>query len=145
MSERKRWKPSLRGYTRRITKRCFVCLAKSRSECCSEGCRKLREIIGERLAGNPRYAPKGIRLFLLQKYEYQCQYCGRALRWDSANAEHVKPWPKGKTTLYNLVVSCKPCNKRKLRLRVYEDVAKAVRRGELARQSEEKEKRNAQT
>ncbi len=137
--KRKRWKPPLRGNTRSIRKRCFVCLAKSRSECCSESCWKLRERIGALLADNPRYAPKGIRLFLLQKYRYQCQYCGRALRWNSANAEHVKPWPKGKTTLYNLVASCKPCNKRKLRLHVRGDVAKAVRRGELARQIEEKE------
>jgi 5-methylcytosine-specific restriction endonuclease McrA len=67
---------------------------------------------------------KGIKkAVLLETFNYKCFYCGRRLDWGSASQDHLIPKSKWKThnhlikgtknSMYNLVLSCKPCNKKK--------------------------------
>lgn len=43
-----------------------------------------------------------------------CFYCGESLCWDTKTVDHVIPKSKGGPhRAWNLVISCKPCNKKK--------------------------------
>lgn len=45
---------------------------------------------------------------------YKCQYCGKPLELKTCTLDHVHPVSLGgKTTWYNLVTACGPCNSRK--------------------------------
>ena len=108
---------------------CEICFKRSKPSPCSPSCRKLAHLIGVLLSHNPRYAPKSVRVFLLQRSKYRCQYCGKRVTWGTANVEHIKPWPKGKTKLGNLTIACGLCNKNKLRQKLSPEIMKAVKRG----------------
>lgn len=108
---------------------CEICFKRSKPNLCSLSCQAVAEQIDALLVGNPRYAPKRVRLFLLQRSEYRCQYCGRQVTWETANIEHIKPWPRGKTKRENLTVACGTCNKSKLGQKLSPEIIKAVKRG----------------
>lgn len=111
---------------------------KGQREFCGTLCRTSYELIDAHMADNPRYAPKGVRMFLLQRAKFLCQYCARPINWSTCNAEHMKPWPKGKTALRNLTISCRPCNRDKLRRRLRPPLLKAVSRGLLVEKYQER-------
>ncbi len=98
---------------------------------CGKACRRLYDLIsGSLLLLNPRIPPKGVRLFLLQRDHFRCKYCGRRVSWGSANIDHIKAWPKGKTRLENLTTSCRPCNRAKYVNRIPDKrIREKVRRG----------------
>lgn len=79
---------------------------------CDENCKKIAVRLNTSYR-NFRFAPTELKEFILKRDQYKCQYCGREVRNETANIDHVKPWPKGKTTLRNLVTSCRRCNKNK--------------------------------
>lgn len=55
-----------------------------------------------------------IRLFILNRDGWLCQYCGKHLEGDDATADHVTPKDAGGTDdPTNLVAACRACNGRK--------------------------------
>ncbi len=51
---------------------------------------------------------------ILERDEYECQYCGGSLSLRTATLDHVFPKAKGgKKTFENTVASCHPCNNKK--------------------------------
>jgi len=48
---------------------------------------------------------------ILERDDFQCQYCGQSLSLKTATLDHVFPRGKGgRTTFENTVASCHPCN-----------------------------------
>jgi len=48
---------------------------------------------------------------ILERDDFQCQYCGQSLSLKTATLDHVFPRGKGgQTTFENTVASCHPCN-----------------------------------
>lgn len=140
MGKQQHWKPPLKASRRQQPKVCTVCLKRHQGtqprgsrEFCGDLCRATGEEIALLLEGNPRYAPPDVRLFLIRRAGWHCQYCGRGVTTQTANVEHMKPWPKGKTVLRNLTIACGPCNKAKFLGRLEPHVLKAVQRGLLVK------------
>jgi len=51
---------------------------------------------------------------ILLRDEFKCMYCSKKLTLNTGTKDHVFPVSLGgKTTMLNLVASCKPCNNRK--------------------------------
>ena len=132
------WEPPIKTRKVRRPKGCTLCLRlyghqrpRGSREFCDVNCREIAKAIDNILKHNPRYAPRGIRLFLLQRARYTCKYCSASVTWRTANVEHMKAWPKGKTVLRNLTIACRGCNKNKLRGRLRPHILKAVKRGLL--------------
>lgn len=58
----------------------------------------------------PRFRKK----VLFNRDNFECQYCGVKLFWETIEIEHIMPSSRGGPTSWlNCVASCKPCNKRK--------------------------------
>lgn len=64
-----------------------------------------------------RYFTGALRLQILQRDNYTCQYCGKKVRdelgpdhRDKANIDHVIPYPTGPTSIENGKTSCTVCN-----------------------------------
>lgn len=58
----------------------------------------------------PRFRKK----VLFNRDNWQCQYCGVELTWESVSIDHVLPSSRGgQTSWHNCVASCKPCNRKK--------------------------------
>lgn len=54
------------------------------------------------------------RRTLLERDNFQCQYCGITLYYKTATLDHVNPRANGgRTTFENTVASCRPCNNKK--------------------------------
>jgi 5-methylcytosine-specific restriction endonuclease McrA len=83
-----------------------------KSRWCSPECRKETLFLQEAFKNN-HYAPAKLRMFVLKRDRYRCQYCKREVTYENANIDHVVPWPKGKTVPQNLVSCCQDCNKPK--------------------------------
>lgn len=79
---------------------------------CSEECAHFVKSISVKYH-NYRFAPPELREFILKRDNYKCVYCGTPVTNETANMEHMKPWPKGKTTPRNINTSCRLCNKSK--------------------------------
>lgn len=94
---------------------------------CSPECRK-ETLFLQKAFKNDRYAPAKLRIFILKRDRFRCQYCKREVTYEEANIDHVKPWPFGKTVPENLVTSCQECNKTKYARRGLELVK---RRGQI--------------
>lgn len=64
--------------------------------------------------GKERTADWRLKTQVLERDGFTCRYCG-AYEYPRTMlvAEHVVPYPRGKTTLDNLVTACGPCNVRK--------------------------------
>ena len=44
----------------------------------------------------------------------KCALCGKNIRWEEAEADHITPWSKGgKTVIENCQILCKKCNRKK--------------------------------
>ena len=79
---------------------------------CSDECKvQLRRLSNQNRG--LRYANYELRAFILGRDRFSCVYCGTDVTNETANIDHVKPWPYGLTTPRNLVTSCRECNKRK--------------------------------
>lgn len=78
---------------------------------CSKAC--YEQVSNFNKYANERYAPHEMRMFLLKRDNYTCQYCKVSITNETANMEHVIPFPEGKTIPTNLVVACRACNKKK--------------------------------
>jgi len=67
-----------------------------------------------RFTGYKQYAKIKIKLnkaSLLQRDQFECQYCGHEVSEKSATVDHVIPKSRGgKSTWINYVIACKPCN-----------------------------------
>ena len=61
-------------------------------------------------AAGRRYAPAWLRQAVLERDGFRCRYCGCPVTNETANIDHVKPWPFSLTLLENLRTSCRPCN-----------------------------------
>lgn len=64
-------------------------------------------------AAGRRFAIAHLRKSVLGRDRFRCRYCGRAVRDDNANIDHVVAWPDGLTVINNLVTCCRPCNQAK--------------------------------
>lgn len=62
----------------------------------------------------PKRSVRFSRINILLRDGHACQYCGRKLKRQQLNIDHVIPRSKGgMTTWDNVVTSCHPCNRRK--------------------------------
>ena len=65
-----------------------------------------------------RFADHDTRMFILDRDDHRCRYCGAHVPGtESANIDHVVPWPDGPSEPENLVTSCRTCNRSKGRQR----------------------------
>lgn len=63
---------------------------------------------------NARYPTDADYGYVLCRDEWTCQYCGRDCRDGDGVIDHVVPHALGgPSKLYNLALSCRPCNTRK--------------------------------
>ena len=60
-----------------------------------------------------RYAPAWLRLRVLKRDDYHCVKCKVTVTNQTANIDHVRPWPWGMTEDSNLQTLCRPCNQAK--------------------------------
>lgn len=61
-----------------------------------------------------RFASHELRMYILDRDEHRCRYCGRYVAGtEAANIDHVVPWPEGPTRPSNLVTACRQCNREK--------------------------------
>ena len=59
-----------------------------------------------------RYADTRLRWEILERDDYRCCYCRKAVTFEDANIDHVIPWRDGgRTDRANLVAACKQCNR----------------------------------
>jgi hypothetical protein len=78
-------------------------------------------------AAGRRYAPGWLRLKVLKRDRYRCCYCRRTVTNETAQMDHLIPWPYGMTELENLRTACSECNRKKGRKR-REDMGRRPRR-----------------
>lgn len=52
-------------------------------------------------------------MFVLERDRFQCCICKCKLTNETANIDHIKPWPLGRTNPSNLTAICRTCNKAK--------------------------------
>lgn len=64
---------------------------------------------------NKRWSPPRFRKkVLFNRDNWECQYCGDRLTWESVSIDHVLPSSRGgQTSWQNCVAACKPCNRKK--------------------------------
>jgi len=63
----------------------------------------------------PPNKPKCTRMGIFTRDGYTCQYCGKTKKAKELNIDHVHPKSRGgRATWENLVLSCIPCNNRKM-------------------------------
>lgn len=102
---------------REKTRRCRGCNETTTNKgWCSDACKSYLAYLTNTY-GQRRYAATELRFFILKRDGYRCGYCKQEVTNETANIDHIKPWPWGKTTPRNLVTACRYCNKEKLRKR----------------------------
>lgn len=91
---------------------CLGCQKKTPSRWCSRTCRELVHLL-HRECSSDRFARHDLRLFVLKRDGYKCSICRTPVTNETANVDHIVPWPLGKTNPANLAAICQPCNKAK--------------------------------
>lgn len=79
---------------------------------CSRSCKNKAHSSDAKSAGR-RFAPGWMRQLILTRDKYHCRYCGTEVTNETANIDHVVPWPEGMTIIENLATCCRNCNEKK--------------------------------
>jgi len=68
----------------------------------------------DRGPSDDRNIPKSLRFAVLARDNYTCQYCGKRAPNVTIEVDHMVSWKDGgKTSIDNLVTSCRDCNRGK--------------------------------
>lgn len=75
---------------------------------------------------------KKMRFEVFKRDSFRCQYCGRHAPDVILEVDHIKPVAEGgKTTMLNLITSCRDCNRGKGKRRLSDDTEVVKQKSEL--------------
>lgn len=83
---------------------------------------------------------KALRFEVFKRDNFTCQYCGRSAPEVVLEVDHIVPVSKGGTNdLFNLVTSCKECNRGKSNKELSDDTTIKKQKAELDKLNEKRE------